>query len=88
LLNVLGHQKLFLSKGEKLMPFYPPLRRAPFTDETRIRCAERLLRLRQQLHSQIPTRKNRDTLLLATWNIRDFDSNKFGHGPRLPESFF
>ena len=27
-----------------------------------------------------------DSLLLATWNIRDFDSNRFGHGPRLPES--
>jgi hypothetical protein len=26
-------------------------------------------------------------LLLATWNVRDFDSNKFGHGPRLAESF-
>jgi endonuclease/exonuclease/phosphatase family metal-dependent hydrolase len=28
------------------------------------------------------------TLILATWNLRDFDSNKFGHGPRLKESFF
>ena len=24
-----------------------------------------------------------NSLLLATWNIRDFNSNKFGHGPRL-----
>ena len=27
-------------------------------------------------------------MLLATWNIRDFDSNKFGYGPREPETFF
>ncbi|MDC3378760.1 endonuclease/exonuclease/phosphatase family protein [Planctomycetota bacterium] len=26
--------------------------------------------------------------MLATWNIRNFDDNRFGHGPRLPESFF
>ncbi len=29
-----------------------------------------------------------DTILVATWNLRDFDSNKFGHGPRLKESLF
>jgi exonuclease III len=29
-----------------------------------------------------------DNLLLATWNIRDFDSNKFKHGPRINESFY
>jgi endonuclease/exonuclease/phosphatase family metal-dependent hydrolase len=28
------------------------------------------------------------SFLLATWNIRDFDSNKFGHGKRLRESFY
>jgi endonuclease/exonuclease/phosphatase family metal-dependent hydrolase len=70
------------------MPFYPGLRRVPFTDVTRVRCAERLLKLRKQLHGEIPPRTSRDTLLLATWNIRDFDSNKFGHGPRIPESLY
>ncbi|MCB9045996.1 MAG: endonuclease/exonuclease/phosphatase family protein [Chitinophagales bacterium] len=29
-----------------------------------------------------------ENLLVATWNIRDFGSNKFGHGHRLPESYF
>ncbi|EIM30451.1 hypothetical protein MicloDRAFT_00007000 [Microvirga lotononidis] len=34
-------------------------------------------------------RRQRDnSLMLATWNIRDFDSNKFGFGPRLPETFY
>lgn len=51
------------------------------------RCADRLLAMRQTLR---PLRDRRDDsrLLLATWNIRDFDSGKFGMGPRLPETFF
>jgi hypothetical protein len=36
----------------------------------------------------IRSRKKDGSLLLATWNIRDFDSNKFRYGPRLPESFY
>jgi len=51
------------------------------------RCAARLLAIRQSL---LPLRKRKSdtSLLLATWNIRDFDSNKFGFGPRLPETFY
>lgn len=70
------------------MPFYPGLRRSPFTGPDRVRAAGQLLKLRKELRDQLPSRTRRDTLLLATWNIRDFDSNKFGHGPRLPESFY
>ena len=51
------------------------------------RCAERLLNMRKSLAS-LRKRKSDSSLLLATWNIRDFDSNKFGFGPRLPETFF
>jgi endonuclease/exonuclease/phosphatase family metal-dependent hydrolase len=51
------------------------------------RCAARLLAMRQDL-AQMRKRKNDSSLLLATWNIRDFDSNKFGYGPRRPETFF
>jgi endonuclease/exonuclease/phosphatase family metal-dependent hydrolase len=54
----------------------------------RVRTIDRLLELRQSLAKAIPPRTVRDTLLLATWNLRDFDSNKFGHGPRLPETFY
>jgi hypothetical protein len=53
----------------------------------RRRTAERLLVLRKDL-APIVKLKSDTSLLLATWNIRDFDSNKFKHGPRLPESFF
>lgn len=51
------------------------------------RCAARLLAIRQRLEP-IRRRKSDGSLLLATWNIRDFDSNKFGWGPRLPETFY
>lgn len=51
------------------------------------RCAARLLKMRQSLEP-IRKRKSDSSLLLATWNIRDFDSNKFKYGPRLPETFY
>jgi endonuclease/exonuclease/phosphatase family metal-dependent hydrolase len=51
------------------------------------RCAARLLKMRAEL-APVRKRKSDSSLLLATWNIRDFDSNKFGYGPRLPETFF
>lgn len=67
---------------------YAGMRRAFPRDKAALkRCAERLLALRKSL-SSVRTRKRDNSLLLATWNIRDFDSNKFGYGPRLPESFY
>lgn len=36
----------------------------------------------------IRDRKRDNNLLLATWNIRDFDSNKYEWGPRLEETFY
>lgn len=55
-------------------------------DEAR-RCAQRLIAMRQSL-APLRKKKKDSSLLLATWNIRDFDSNKFGFGPRLEETFF
>lgn len=61
----------------------------------RKRTASNLLALRRGLdgaagadgHSSNPIPPKRDdTLLLATWNIREFDSTKYGQ--RLPESFY
>jgi endonuclease/exonuclease/phosphatase family metal-dependent hydrolase len=69
------------------MPFYFPLR-WNFSPEEGQRTAANLLNLRRQIRKEIPYRTVNDTLLMATWNIRDFDSNKFRHGPRLKESFF
>jgi hypothetical protein len=47
------------------------------TEEGR-RTAERLLALRAQLDRDVPARTIADTLLLATWNIREFDAPSFG----------
>ena len=67
---------------------YAGLRRAMAREPGAVpRCAERLLAIRKSL---APLRKRRSdaSLLLATWNIRDFDSNRFGFGPRRPETFY
>ena len=50
------------------------------------RTAERLLLLREQLEGEVPKRTITETLLLATWNIREFDSPAYGE--RLDESFY
>ncbi|MCA1706340.1 MAG: endonuclease/exonuclease/phosphatase family protein, partial [Actinobacteria bacterium] len=55
------------------MPLYADLRTGSLDDR---RTAERLLVLKDRL-SQIPPRTI-DNLLLATWNIREFDSSSFG----------
>jgi endonuclease/exonuclease/phosphatase family metal-dependent hydrolase len=55
--------------------------------DVRTRCATRLLAMRKSL-APIRARKSDASLLLATWNIRDFDSNKFKWGPRLPETIY
>ena len=62
------------------MPFYYELDEST---ETGKRIADRLLLLRQRLANEdgrpnIPVRTVDETLLLATWNIRDFDSRKYG----------
>lgn len=50
--------------------------------------ANNILNLKKALKDSVPEKKLDKNLLIATWNIRDFDSNKFGHGPRLKESFY
>ncbi len=50
------------------------------------RTARRLLELREALSAQVPKRTYNDTLLLASWNIREFDSDAYGE--RQSEAFF
>lgn len=65
------------------MPFYYKIdNREPSGRRT----AQRLLRLKKHLANEIPRRTFSDTLLLATWNIREFDSKMYG--ARLDESFY
>ena len=73
------------------MPFYRDLRlnRLYSRDEADW-IARRLLDLRAQLKSPapkgVPNRTLDSSLIIGTWNLRDFDNNKFRHGPRRRES--
>ncbi len=64
---------------------YVDLKRIP--DETeRLRCAERLLRMRASL-ADLRARRRDGSILLATWNIRDLGATKFNPAPRTDEAF-
>ena len=65
------------------MPFYKKLSNQ---SPEGVRTIERLLALRRELKNQLPARTLDNTLLLATWNIRDFDKPAFGK--RMEESFY
>jgi len=63
--------------------------RSRVPDEDRARVVSNLVALRAQLDREVPTKDAADTLLLATWNVRDLGKlNRRGFGDRLPESFF
>lgn len=80
------------------MPFYAGLKgqaASPVSAEDRRRTVEGLKRLRAQIRAEVPRRTLRETLLVATWNIRDFGNEDkraeppdTGPGPRLEESFY
>ena len=64
-----------------LYKFAPPAPRPRGLDTentTDQRTAQGLLLLREKLAEQVPKRTINETLLLATWNIREFDSSKYG----------
>jgi len=57
------------------MPAYTSIKRNKNSNE-QARIVERLLALRAQLDREIPAKTATDTLLLATWNIREFGDNR------------
>lgn len=65
------------------MPFYKELNAA--TTEGK-RTLERLILLREHLKATVPKKTAEESLLLATWNIREFDSPAYGD--RLTEAMF
>ena len=69
------------------MPYYKGLfDKYPDGDSpARRRAAAGLLSLRRRLRKEIPPRTVEETLLLATWNIREFGRNAM-FGARLDES--
>ncbi|MGD8717333.1 MAG: endonuclease/exonuclease/phosphatase family protein [Candidatus Zixiibacteriota bacterium] len=66
------------------MPYYYPLKR--YNAETRERVTRKLIQLRKALRAEVPRKTVDETLLLATWNIREFDSP--GYGIRSQEAIF
>jgi hypothetical protein len=67
-----------------LSKIYTGIRRVPEPERT----SERLLALRSGSLKDLGAQRDDHSLMLATWNLRDFDSNKFGWGPRLDESLY
>jgi len=57
------------------MPVYSTIKKNKDISE-RTRIAEKLLLLRTHLDRRIPTKTASDTLLLATWNIKEFGDNR------------
>lgn len=71
------------------MPYYSQLRYLIKEKVERNKVIDKLILLRDQLDKNIPSKDVENTLLVATWNVRDFDKkNRRGYGDRLTESLF
>lgn len=77
------------------MPFYQNLKSEivnsnNYTDpEAKLsQVANKILALRKSIKEKIPAKTREDKLLLATFNIREFDSNNKKNGPRTTESLY
>jgi len=68
------------------MPYYKPIKNIT-PKKTRLRTLTALSRLRQQLENEMPQKTKHSTLILGTWNIRNFDDDRFKNGPRSSEDF-
>lgn len=65
-----------------IMPYYKPLELLDYDD--RFHIISNIQNLRKKLKSQLPVRTNRSTLLLSTWNLREFSNSS----NRLEESYW
>lgn len=63
--------------------YYPPIKR--FSQAKKIRTATNLILLKEKLKS-IPEKTVDQNILIATWNIREFDSSSYGK--RIDEALF
>ncbi len=69
------------------MPYYKPLKELPLSD--RNRTIEGLQRIRKQMEdTKFPKKRTASSLILGTWNIRNFDDDRFNYGPRSQESLY
>jgi exonuclease III len=77
------------------MPYYPILSKTILENSSYANkqkklneIAGRIIKLKKYLREEIPAKTREDKLLLATFNIREFDSNKKKFGPRTIESLY
>lgn len=75
-------------RDPKLPLYYRSTEARAMDKRSRRRTVDNLIKLRAQLAGEIPARSIRNSLLLATWNIRDFGSSKLNPSPRLTESLY
>lgn len=68
------------------MPFYPGLNYNKELADQKAFIRDNLLLLKNELAKSIPGKTVDNTLLLATWNIREFDSEKYG--PRMGSTYY
>lgn len=71
------------------MPFYNQLKYDFRNKKKRDYVVDKLIKLKNQSKAEIPDKDADENLLLATWNIRDFDKrNRRGFGKRTIESLY
>lgn len=68
------------------MPYYHGLRK--LNKKHRTRTINGLKRIRAQMDALMPRKTRNATIVLGTWNIRNFDDNRFGSGPRTAEDIY
>ncbi len=67
------------------MPYYRPIK--DLSAAERKRTVAGIQRLREQFAEvRFPGKKSLASLILGTWNIRNFDDDRFNYGPRQKES--
>lgn len=69
------------------MPYYRPIKDLSVLE--RKRTIAGIQRLREQFAKvKFPSKKASESLILGTWNIRNFDDDRFNYGPRMDESLY
>ncbi|NQU05164.1 MAG: endonuclease/exonuclease/phosphatase family protein [Calditrichaeota bacterium] len=69
------------------MPYYKQLKNVPAEERQRIVAGIQQLR-KQFTDETFPIKKSSESLILGTWNIRNFDDDRFNYGPRTTESLY
>ena len=64
------------------------LLRHDFKGKQRAKVVDKLQALKDELAATVPSKLFNENVLIATWNIRDFGSNRFNPQPRLKESLY